>query len=212
MDFQDFLYYIPKLEREILPGESAHLMMTPPERVAIMKSLDLKAIKPRKAAVMMLFYPRNEKTNIVLILRNSYNGVHSSQIAFPGGKVEDHDESLMNTALRETHEEIGIPSDKITVIRPFSEVYIPPSNFMVSPFLGYSNESLIFNPDPNEVAGIIEFPIENFLDDTIVVNQKMDTAYSKSIDVPSFKIYEHYVWGATAMMLSELKETLKKVL
>ena len=212
MDFQDFLYRIPKLERELLPAEDAHMLMMPPERAEIMKSIDLSTVTPRKAAIMMLFYPRNEKTNIVLILRNSYNGVHSSQIAFPGGKVEDADASLMHTALRETEEEIGIPPDKINVIRAFSEVYIPPSNFMVSPFLGYSLEELIFNPDPNEVAGIIEFPVDSFLDDSIVVNRKMDTAYSKSIDVPSFKIYDHYVWGATAMMLSELKETLKKVL
>lgn len=212
MDFQDFLRCIPKLERELLLGEAAHVLMTPPERADIMKTLDITKINPRKAAVMMLFYPRNEKAHIILILRNSYKGVHSSQIAFPGGKVEDFDASLMHTALRETHEEIGIAPDKITVIRSFSEVYIPPSNFMVSPFLGYSSESLVFNPDPDEVAGIIEFPIENFLDDTIVVNQKMDTSYSQSIDVPSFKINEHFVWGATAMMLSELKETLKKVL
>lgn len=212
MDFQDFLNCIPKLECEILPGEEAHMLMTPPERADIMKTLDVEKVNPRKAAVMMLFYPRNDKTNIVLILRNSYKGVHSSQIAFPGGKVEDYDASMMHTALRETHEEIGIAPNQITVIRPFSEVYIPPSNFMVSPFLGYSSETLLFNPDPEEVAGIIEFPIEHFLDDTIVVNQKMDTAYSKSIIVPSFKIYEHFVWGATAMMLSELKETLKKVL
>ena len=212
MDFQDFLRCIPKLEREILMGEAAHVLMTPPERADIMKTLDIIKVNPRKAAVMMLFYPSNEKTNIILILRNSYKGVHSSQIAFPGGKVEDFDASLMHTALRETHEEIGVSPEKITVIRPFSEVYIPPSNFMVSPFLGYSNETLIFKLDPNEVAGIIEFPIEDFLDDSIVVNQKMDTSYSQSIDVPSFKIKEHYVWGATAMMLSELKETLKKVL
>lgn len=212
MDFQDFLRCIPKLEREILMGEAAHVLMTPPERADIMKTLDIMKVNPRKAAVMMLFYPRNEKTNIILILRNAYKGVHSSQIAFPGGKVEDFDASLMHTALRETHEEIGVSPEKITVIRPFSEVYIPPSNFMVSPFLGYSNETLIFKLDPNEVAGVIEFPIEDFLDDSIVVNQKMDTSYSQSIDVPSFKIKEHYVWGATAMMLSELKETLKKVL
>ena len=212
MDFQEFLNCIPKLEREKLPGETAHAIMTPPERADIMKTLDITKVNPRKAAVMMLFYPRNQKTNIILILRNSYKGVHSSQIAFPGGKEEDSDASLMHTALRETHEEIGIAPEKIIVIRPFSEVYIPPSNFMVSPFLGYSHETLIFNPDPNEVAGIIEVSIEDFLDDTIVVNRKMDTAYSQSIDVPSFKIDDHYVWGATAMILSELRETLKKVL
>jgi 8-oxo-dGTP pyrophosphatase MutT (NUDIX family) len=209
MNFTDFLSHIPKIEAAILLGETAHTLMMPPERAAIIKSLDIEAVNPRKAAVMMLFYPRNGNTNIVLILRNSYNGVHSSQIAFPGGKVEDSDASFMHTALRETQEEIGILQNQITVIRPFSKVYIPPSNFMVFPFLGYSTEELIFYPDPNEVAGIIEFPIENFLDDSIIVTQKMATSYSKSIDVPSFKIYDHYVWGATAMMLSELKETLK---
>lgn len=212
MNFQEFLLYIPKIKNEMLPAEEAHQLMMPPERADIMKSLDLKTVNPRKAAVMMLFYPRNGKTNLILILRNSYNGVHSSQIAFPGGKVELSDESLMHTALRETEEEIGIPENKINVIRPFSSVYIPPSNFMVFPFLGYSVEELIFKPDPNEVAGIIEFPLEQFLDERTMVTQKMATSYSLSIDVPSFKIFDHYVWGATAMMLSELKETLKKVL
>lgn len=212
MKFEHFLSHIPKIEQEILLGEVAHRLMMPPERAEIMKSLDLKKINPRKAAVMMLFYPRNEHTNMILILRNSYNGVHSSQIAFPGGKIEAFDESFMQAALRETHEEVGISPDQITVVRPFTQVYIPPSNFMVFPFLGYSKQELVFTPDPNEVAGLIEFPVAHFLDDTIVVSQKMATSYSQSIDVPSFKIYDHYVWGATAMMLSELKETLKKVI
>lgn len=212
MNFVDFLTRIPKIELEILPAEAAHMKMMPPERADIMKKLDMTTVNPKKAAVMMLFYPKNEKTNLVLIIRNQYPGVHSSQIAFPGGKVETFDESFLHTALRETEEEIGISSNQIQVIRPFSEVYIPPSNFMVFPFLGISSEELVFNPDPNEVAGIIEFPLEKFMDDSTVVIQKMPTSYSLSIDVPSFKIAEHYVWGATAMMLSELKETLKKVL
>jgi hypothetical protein len=83
---------------------------------------------------------------------------------------------------------------------------------MVYPFMGYSLDELSFHPDPEEVAGIIEFPLRQFLEDKIATVKKMDTAYSQSIDVPAFKINNHYVWGATAMMLSELKETLKKVL
>lgn len=212
MNFQDFLSHIPKIETELLPAEAAHRLMMPPERADIMKNIDLSTINPKKAAVMMLFYPRNEKTNLVLILRNKYPGVHSSQVAFPGGKIEPHDPSFLHAALRETEEEIGILPSQIQVVRAFSEIYIPPSNFMVFPFLGYSTEELIFNPDPNEVAGIIEFPLEAFMDDNTVVTQKMATSYSISIDVPSFRIADHYVWGATAMMLSELKETLKKVL
>lgn len=212
MEFQDFLTSIPHLEKEILPAEAAHHKMMPPERREIMKNLDLKAKNPKRAAVMMLLYPKDRQTHLVLIVRNSYPGVHSSQIAFPGGKVEQSDTSLSHTALRETHEEIGIAPEKINVIKAYSEVYIPPSNFMVYPFLGYSQEELCFQPDPEEVAGIIELPLMHLLDDASLVNQKMDTSYSLAIAVPSFKIQEHYVWGATAMMLSELKETLKKVL
>lgn len=211
MDFSEFLSHIPKIEQAFLPGEDAHAKMSPPERRAIMKTLDLKAKNPKQAAVMMLFYPRNEKANLVLIIRNAYPGVHSSQIAFPGGKIEKSDASFQETALRETEEEIGILPSQIQVVKQFSQVYIPPSNFLVHPFLGYSCEELIFKPDPNEVAGIIEMPLHHFLDDNNMELQTMPTSYSESIDVPVFKIHEHRVWGATAMMMSELKEVLKTV-
>lgn len=212
MNFQDFLQHIPKIETEILLGELAHQKMSPPERLEKMKDLDLKSKNPKVAAVMMLLYPKKNKTHLVLIVRNSYPGVHSSQIAFPGGKVETTDDSLSHTALRETHEEIGISPHKIQLIRAFTQVYIPPSNFMVHPFLGFSVDELVFNPDSNEVAGIIELELKDFLDEKNVILREMNTSYSTEIQVPTFKINEHYVWGATAMMLSELKETLKKVL
>ena len=212
MDFQDFLKCIPKIEKEPLLADLAHQIMMPPEREELMKNLNIEDKNPKKAAVMMLFYPKNTKAHLVLILRNSYNGVHSSQIAFPGGKVELNDQSIVYAALRETEEEIGISIDKITIIKAFTQVYIPPSNFMVFPFLGYSNEELLFKPDPKEVAGILELSVVDFLDENAIVNQTMSTSYSIEIQVPAFKIKEHYVWGATAMMLSELKETFKNVL
>ncbi|PWA05323.1 NUDIX hydrolase [Flavobacterium psychrotolerans] len=212
MDFQDFLNCIPKIVTEPLLADLAHQIMEPPERKALMNNFDVVSENPRKAAVMMLFYPKNIKTHLVLIVRNSYPGVHSSQIAFPGGKVELEDLSIEHAALRETEEEIGVSVNKINVIKAFTQVYIPPSNFMVFPFLGYSTEELIFNPDPTEVSGIIELSIVDFLDENAIVNKTMSTSYAKDIQVPAFKIQEHYVWGATAMILSELKETLKKIL
>ncbi|KAB1155677.1 NUDIX hydrolase [Flavobacterium luteum] len=212
MDFQDFLTSIPKMEKEPLLANLAHQIMVPPERAELMRNLNVEEENPRAAAVMMLFYPKNKKTHLVLIIRNSYFGVHSSQIAFPGGKVEHNDKSIEYTALRETEEEIGVAIDKITVIKAFTEVYIPPSNFMVFPFLGYCKEELVFKPDPKEVAGILELSLADFLDENVIVNKSMSTSYSEDIVVPAFKVQEHYVWGATAMMMSELKEMLKKVL
>lgn len=212
MDFSDFRKLIPKITKVALPAIDAHLLLAPPERADLMRNLDMSKFSPRKAAVMILLYPRNQQTNLALILRNEYKGVHSSQIAFPGGKVEISDSSLEAAALRETHEEIGIAPSQINVVRPFTEIFIPPSNFMVHPFLGYSDDELIFHPDSAEVAGMIEFPLQNLLESDTLVNAMMATSYSENISVPAFKIGDHLVWGATAMIMSELSEVLKKVL
>ena len=212
MDFQVFLTSILKIEREPLLADLAHQIMVPPERIELLKKVNIQENNPKKAAVLILLYPKNNRTHLVLIERNSYLGVHSSQIAFPGGKVEVNDPSVAFTALRETQEEIGVEMNKVSIIKAFTEVYIPPSNFMVFPFLGYVNEELQFVPDSKEVASIIELSIENFLDESLVVTKTMNTSYSKDISVPAFKIQEYYVWGATAMILSELKEVLKKII
>jgi 8-oxo-dGTP pyrophosphatase MutT (NUDIX family) len=212
MHFDAFLKYTPKILNVDLPATNAHAKMVPPNREDLLKNTDFTKITPKKAAVMMLFYPKNSQTHLALILRTSYNGVHSSQIAFPGGKVEENDIDLQHTAIRETHEEIGIHPSIITVIRPFTEVYIPPSNFMVYPFLGYSSRELKFILQEDEVAGIVEFPFAEFMDDKNLVTTTMKTSYAGNIDVPGFQVNNHFIWGATAMMMSELKETLKLVM
>jgi 8-oxo-dGTP pyrophosphatase MutT (NUDIX family) len=213
MNFQDFLKYVPKLVGVNLPATEAHFKMVPSNRIETLKNLNFDTINPKKtAAVMMLFYPKKGRTHLVLIVRNSYEGVHSAQIAFPGGKYEAADRTFEQTALRETHEEIGIHPDSIEIIMPFTNLYIQPSNFMVYPYLGICREEIIFIPDVNEVAKIIELPLSDFLDDNLVVSTIISTSYAENMLIPAFKINEHIVWGATAMMLSELKEVLKKVL
>ena len=212
MNFDLFFNAITNVLNVELPSISSHVKMAPLERVKMMEENSYDPSSVRKAAVMMLFYPKNEVTHLVLIVRNSYPGVHSSQIAFPGGKVEEIDYDLKQTALRETHEEIGIHPNDIHVIRDFSSIYIPPSNFLVYPFLGVSQVELTFTLQQEEVAGIIELPLATLLDDSIIFNKNLETSYSKLIEVPVFQIEEHSVWGATAMMLSELKDVLKMVL
>ena len=120
MDFSDFLKYVPKIKQEKLLAEQAHLKMVPVERVLEVEKFKNGSNNPKKAAVMMLIYPKNNKSHLALIVRNTYAGVHSAHIGFPGGKVELEDNSLIQTALRETHEEIGIHPDKIEVIKSFS--------------------------------------------------------------------------------------------
>lgn len=209
MNFQDFLKYVPNLIPVALPATEAHAKMAPRERIEELKNLDISARNPRIAAVMMLFYPKEEQTHLILIVRNAYNGVHSSQIAFPGGKYETTDANFEETALRETHEEVGVLPEKIEVVKHFSPMYIPPSNFLVHPFLGISKEELSFYPDIREVADIIELPLSVFLNDEIIIEARLSTSYANDILVPAFNIENHVVWGATAMILSELRDVLK---
>jgi 8-oxo-dGTP pyrophosphatase MutT (NUDIX family) len=212
MEFSHFLSHSSKIQNVVLPASIAHAKMAPSNRMDLLKKLNMESHNPKKAAVMMLFYPKKKEAHIVLILRAFYKGVHSSQIAFPGGKPELIDFDLKETALRETREEIGVLPNKIEVIRSFTEVYIPPSNYLVHPFLGISKEELLFVKQENEVAGIVELPLKNFLDDSIVHTKMMQTSYASNFEVPGFLVGNHFIWGATAMMLSELKETLKMVL
>jgi 8-oxo-dGTP pyrophosphatase MutT (NUDIX family) len=212
MDFENFLKYTPKIVNVGLPAAIAHAKMAPSTRLKFLKKLNPEILTPKKAAVMMLFYPKNNQTHLVLIIRNSYKGVHSSQIAFPGGKPEIYDSNLAETALRETHEEIGVRPNLIEVLRSFTEVYIPPSNYMVYPFMGISKQELQFVKQEEEVAGIVELPLVKFLDEGIIHNKIMQTSYASEFEVPGFLVDNHFVWGATAMMLSELKETLKLIL
>lgn len=212
MDFQEFLHFVPKIIDVTLPAFHAHIKMAPINRMEDLKNMDFSKKNPRIAAVLMLFYPKNDQTHLVLILRNAYEGIHSAQVGFPGGKYEQEDEDLIFTALRETHEEIGINPKTIEIVKSFTKLYIPPSNFLVHPFLGISKEELIFVADPVEVAAVIELPLSVFLSEDTVVNSDVKTSYSSSSAVPAFKIQDHIVWGATAMILSELKEVLKEVL
>jgi len=168
---------------------------------------------PRKAAVLALFYPeKNNEASLLLILRKTYKGVHSNQIGFPGGKVEEVDFDIEATALRETEEEVGVKSHKVEVLKKMSDVYIPPSNFEVTPFIGIHHDPVHFTIQETEVEDLVKVSVDDFMNDSKVFEQVLSTSYAKNISVPAYEFNGHVVWGATAMMISEIKALLKQVL
>ncbi|MGS2738701.1 NUDIX hydrolase [Sinomicrobium sp. M5D2P17] len=174
-----------------------------------LREVDLSLKNPRKAGVMALFYPDNRyKTNIVLLLRKKYEGIHSNQVGFPGGKMEEEDTDIRITALRETQEEVGVSPENIKIVRALTTLYVPPSNFLVHPFLGVSEETPSFLPQEEEVEELIEVPLEYILDDNLVARKTIVTSYATNADVPYFNFSGYTVWGATAAMLSEVKDLL----
>lgn len=196
-----------------MPGEASHFKMEPELRKELRERGAMQLELAKKAAVMALFYPKKgNHTYLLLMLRKQYPGVHSNQIGFPGGKVEQNDIDLLDTAKRETYEEVGISPTDIEMIKPLSEVYIPPSNFLVKPFLGIYPNPKPFKIDPNEVEALVEVNLVDFMNDDHLMEQEMTTSYAHQILVPAFKLNGYTVWGATAMMLSEIKDLLQKVL
>jgi len=195
-----------------LPGEASHHKMAPIERLEELTKQSLKKNKAKRAAVMALFYPnRDGETHLALILRKTYKGVHSAQVGFPGGKQEPSDISAEHTALRETQEEIGVLQQDITVLKKLTQIYIPPSNFFVAPFIGVCETTPQFILQESEVEALIEVKISDFLDDSIYCTRRLSTSYATDIEVPAYILNTHVVWGATAMMLSEVRELLKQL-
>ena len=212
MKFSFFSEQVVKLKNLPLPGVNAHFKMEPEVRKRLREQGYPKNKQPKKAAVMSLFYPKEDETYLLLILRKSYPGVHSNQIGFPGGKEEQEDRDALSTAIRETYEEVGVPTQSIEMVKQLTEVYIPPSNFLVQPFIGLYRKPVPFVMDPVEVEALVEVPLVDFLDDSNLIHQTLSTSYAHEILVPAFKLNGYTVWGATAMMLSEIKDLLKQVL
>ena len=210
MNFQVFLNNIDAIKNTQLPGIEAQFKLAPKMRLAY-NAKRIQANKPKTAAVLALFYP-NQKNNVSILLtkRAIYNGTHSGQISFPGGKVEISDLNLKETALRETFEEVGVLKKEINVIREITEVYIPPSNFSVTPFVGILNYKPVFKVN-SEVAKIIEIPFSDLLDDNNIASISITNSYMKETSVPCFNFDGSIIWGATAMMLIEIKELLKNM-
>lgn len=206
MQYENFIENIKQHLSKPLPGEEIQFKMAPIERL-IRDSALKENPNPKLSAVMVLFYPVDNIPYFVLMLRKTYKGVHSAQIGLPGGKKEDGDITLIDTAKRETEEEIGVKKTEINIIGTLTQVYIPPSGFLVHPFVGFVNKTTSFMPDSKEVERLIELPVSDLSNNS---NVKTKSVYVNAINqekiYPCFDFNGNIVWGATAMILNELKE------
>lgn len=193
----------------MLPGSEVQLKMSHAHRQ--MYSLEtLKARQAKESAVLILLYEKNNEVHLVLTKRKEYNGAHSGQISLPGGKKEATDTSLAHTALRETHEEIGIAAQAIAVLGALSYLYIPVSHFVVFPYVAVCHTAPQFTIDTYEVAKIIEVPLRELLDEQNIKSKTINLPQSNTpIETPAFHIQNEVIWGATAMILSEFIAIIK---
>lgn len=208
--FRVFVDQLESLLNMELPGEEAQFSMAPITRKRLI-DVSSENYNPKQSAVLILLFPDNNSMHTILIQRGKYEGVHSGQIAFPGGKFEEGDFDLQQTALRESAEEIGIIPEKVSVIGCLTDVYITPSNFLVKPFIGVVDQKPNFIIDSNEVEKIIQVDLFSLNDENIRKEKSILQSGGYKIKTPYFEIEGLTVWGATAMMISELNAVVEKI-
>ena len=157
----------------------------------------------KKAAVMILLYPVENKVHTAFIQRPEYDGVHGGQISFPGGKKERSDPDLIYTAIREASEEVGADMAGINVISTLTPLYIPVSNIVVTPVVGWMEKQPEFKRQEEEVVFIIEADLKTLLNPATIKTKPFEIR-GEIIDIKYFAYKNHVIWGATAMILYEL--------
>lgn len=187
--------------------ETAHARMFPGTRQRAAQKTD----RSRKAGVLILLYPKANQLHFVLTRRTDKLRGHSGQVSFPGGRHDPSDATFVDTALRETREELGVDDTGIAVLGSLTPIYIPPSDFEVFPVVAALDHVPVFHPNPDEVAEVFSVPLAALVDDRY--KRVEDWPFNETLmRVPYYAFNGHKVWGATAIMLSELENRLRAVL
>jgi len=211
MNFDELINFLEKRLQEDMPGEDAHNIMKP--KMPNGAPVQMKhATPPREGGVLILLYEEDGIVRFPLIQRPQYEGVHSGQIALPGGKKESTDKDLIDTSLREANEEIGVDQSEIEVIGTLSKFFVSASNYNVLPVVGKIEEKPDFIPEPREVDELISASISDLVDSRMVKEKELIVRNGFKLLCPYFDLESKVVWGATAMMLSEFVEILRKPL
>lgn len=208
MKFDFFLKSCSKIEKIKVNTSKAHQEFTPPGRGNFSENYKTEAT--REAAVMAIVSPIDGIAHLTLIIRSIYDGAHSGQVAFAGGKREPEDANLLETAYREVHEEIGVSPEDLICLRALTSLYVPVSDFRIYPYLAYAEKKLSYIPQESEVDQVITLPLEALFSKETIQKTKIILGDHSTIKVPAFVLDDYTIWGATSMILNELKQIIVK--
>jgi 8-oxo-dGTP pyrophosphatase MutT (NUDIX family) len=189
------------------PGLQSQLKMVPEHRRGD-KTYQEAGDTCLRAGVLVLIYPREDGFCLVLTRRTSQVAHHQAQISFPGGQMDKH-ETAIDTALREAAEEINLAPSEVRVLGELTPLYIPPSNYCIYPIVAAAEKRPVFRPAPREVAEVIEVPLDHLLDPQNIRSEKWPLR-GMDVMVPFYFFQGHKIWGATAMVLAELLDLIKR--
>ncbi|MGB9835244.1 MAG: NUDIX hydrolase [Candidatus Saccharicenans sp.] len=207
LDLEKITDFLKERLKQEKPGRTAQLKMCPqpPPQLNLQPENQGDCLK---AAVLLLLYPKNNRPHLVFIRRSHLVQHHQNQISFPGGQQED-DESIEQTALRETEEELGLRQAGITILGQLTPLYVSASNYLIHPVVASLRQTPHFYAQPDEVAEIIEVPLEHLLKEENL-KKEIWTLRDRVALVPFYHFHDHKIWGATAMILSEFLSLLKE--
>jgi len=204
--------FIKKLKIELekdLPGTEVQWQMASSDRM-VRNFPRVPGKDARIAAVLILLYPNDGSIYTVFMQRHNYDGVHGGQISFPGGKKEPADSDVVHTAIREAMEETGVNGAEVNVLGTLTPLFIPVSNMIVTPVVGWMDRRPDFSHQPEEVVFLIEAELKRFLDPAIIKIKPFEIR-GEMLDVRYFDYDGNVIWGATAMILNELLNIIQKI-
>jgi len=207
---QELIQFLKQRLKEELPHNDIHKEDLDPKVLNLLMEEEKNAKEqfkkkpPRICAVMIAIYPHENKCYLPMMLRPTKSRAHPGQISFPGGKKEDQDQDLIETAIREMEEEIGVRVPRRNVLGDLTSVYIPPSNSLVTPIIGFLDEKPSYIPAPDEVEKVLDVSMEDLANPTNKRIKKVILTNGEYFEMPAFAVNEVLVWGGTARMIMEL--------
>lgn len=205
-----FTLFIESLKSDLqkeLPGREAQAKMMPVIHESHLQYFN-DELKLKPAAVMIMLFPEDDKIKTVFIERTPDPGPHSGQIAFPGGRKDPEDKDLFETAIREAMEEAGVSIDRNQIIGNLTPIEIPISGYSVLPVISVLPARPDFTVCYEEVNDIFVVDLPALLKNK---HYKTVPARGIHIETPCYMFCETIVWGATAMVLSELEEIISDI-